>query len=186
MSRSGQCYRKIIFPYVLFVFALVQTTQAQPAAAQDNGCPDQQEVMTRYSLYWENFKNENFEEALPDLRWILDNCPGYPRDKDQNFDRAIKAYDALANKAGDAATKRAYLDSALVIFDRAIPELKAVGAQVDECDWHRDKGRFIQKYLDVLEDQKAEAIEAYRRAYDCNPQGLDAYYLDVLLSNYYT
>ncbi len=139
-----------------------------------------------YSLYYENFKNENYTDALPDLHWILDNAPGFSRNKDINFDRAVTAYEKLAEQETDAAMKRVYLDSVLAMFDRAVPTIKGIGGEIDEFQWTRDKGRFIQKNLDILEDQKSEAIESYRRAYDLDPARLDPYYLDVLISDFYT
>ena len=139
-----------------------------------------------YSLYYENFKNENYQDALPDLHWILDNAPGFLKKKDTNFDRAVTAYKALAEQETDAAMKRVYLDSVLAMFDRAVPAIQGIGGEIDEFQWTRDKGRFIQQNLDALEDQKGVAIEAYRKAYDLDPARLDPYYLDVLISDYYT
>ena len=139
-----------------------------------------------YSLYYENFKNENYKDALPDLHWILDNAPGFQRNKDTNFDRAVKAYEALAEQAENAEEKRVYLDSVLAMYDRAVPTIQGIGGEIDEFEWTRNKGRFIQKYLDDLDDHKEEAIESYRKAYDLDPARLDPYYLDVILSDHYT
>ena len=139
-----------------------------------------------YSLYYENFKNENYKDALPDLHWILDNAPGFLKKKDTNFDRAVTAYKALAEQETDAVMKRAYLDSVLSMFDRAVPAIQGIGGEIDEFQWTRDKGRFIQQNLDVLEDQKSVAIESYRKAYELDSKRLDPYYLDVLISDYYT
>ncbi|HMB91630.1 MAG TPA: hypothetical protein VKP65_12330 [Rhodothermales bacterium] len=182
MKRLGLTYWTGFFAFFLLALAVT----AAPAAAQDNGCPDQQEVALHYSLYYENFKNDNFSDALPDLHWVLENCPGFPRDKDTNFERAVEAYEGLAESADSPEQKRAYLDSALVMFDRAVPTLQGVGAEVDEFQWTRDKGRFIQNHLDDLDDMKGEVIKAYRKIYELDPKRTDAYYIDFVLSDYYS
>ena len=184
MYRSGTRSWNLPMSLALVVLVLLGTTRTQPAVAQAGGVD--QEAAMHYSLYYENYKNENYQDALPDLHWILENAPGFPKNKDTNFDRAVKAYEALAESAEDAATKRVRLDSALAIHDRAVPTIKGLGGEIDEFEWARDKGRFIQKHLDALDDRKGEAIESYRKAYDLDPARLDAYYLDVLISDHYT
>lgn len=139
-----------------------------------------------YSLYYENYKNENYEDALPDLLWILENEPGFPKARDVNFERGIDVYEALAESAESAEDKRMHLDSALVLFDRVVPTIKELGGDIDEFEWTRNKGRFIQEHLDVLDDLKGDAIQAYRKAYELDPTRLDPYYLDVIISDHYT
>ena len=184
MYRSGSRSWQFLSLCALVVLVLAASTRVQPAAAQAGGVD--QEAAMHYSLYYENFKNENYKDALPDLHWILDNAPGFLKKKDTNFDRAVTAYKALAEQETDAAMKRVYLDSVLAMFDRAVPAIQGIGGEIDEFQWTRDKGRFIQQNLDALEDQKGVAIEAYRKAYDLDPARLDPYYLDVLISDYYT
>ena len=184
MYRSGSRSWKLPMSFALVVFVVVGTTRTHPAAAQTGGVD--QEAAMHYSLYYENFKNQNYQDALPDLHWILENAPGFLRNKDINFDRAVKSYEALAEQETDGAMKRVYLDSVLAMFDRAVPTIKGIGGEIDEFEWTRDKGRFIQRHLDALDDQKGEAIQSYRKAYDLDPARLDAYYLDVILSDHYT
>ena len=184
MYRSGSRSWHFLSLCTLAALVLAASARTQPAAAQA-GDVDKEAAM-HYSLYYENFKNENYKDALPDLHWILDNAPGFLKKKDTNFDRAVTAYEALAKQETDPAMKRAYLDSVLSMFDRAVPAIKGIGGEIDEFQWTRDKGRFIQQNLDVLEDQKGMAIESYRKAYDLDPKRLDPYYLDVLISDYYT
>ncbi len=184
MYRSGSRSWKLPVSFALVVFVVVGTTRTQPAAAQAGGID--QEAAMHYSLYYENFKNENYQDALPDLHWILDNAPGFLKNKDTNFDRAVKVYEALAEQAESADEKRKHLDTVLELYDRAVPTIQGLGGEIDEFEWTRDKGRFIQRHLDALDDQKGVAIESYRKAYDLDPARLDAYYLDVILSDHYT
>ncbi len=184
MYRSDYHPWKFLSGSTLAVLILAATLWTQPAAAQAGGVD--QEAAMHYSLYYENFKNENYKDALPDLHWILDNAPGFLKNKDTNFKRAVTAYEALAEQEADAGMKRAYLDSVLAMYDRAVPTIQGINGEIDEFEWTRNKGRFIQKHLDALEDRKGEAIDSYKKAYELDSARLDPYYLDVLLSDYYT
>ncbi|NBC16604.1 MAG: hypothetical protein GVY18_04710, partial [Bacteroidetes bacterium] len=148
---------------VLLGLLVTGLVRAQPAAAQtsDEEISDQDKAI-HYSLYYENYKNENYTDALSDLRWILDKAPAYPRNKDTNFERAVEIYEAMAERAESPEDSRAWLDSALVIFDTAVPRLEELGAEVDKFVWLRDKGRFIQTHKDELPDLQDQAIAAYR------------------------
>ena len=138
-----------------------------------------------YSLYYENFKNKNYLDGLGDLVWILQNDPGFPRGRDINFERAVTAYEALALAAEDPDVQRGYLDSAIVIFDRAVPAMQAIGGEVDEFEWTLEKGRFIQKHIDKLGDLSDLVEASYMKAYGLDAKRVDPYYLDVVLNARY-
>ncbi len=160
---------------------LVYTVQAQPAAAQT--APEEQEKLVKYSLYYEDFKNGNYESALPNLRWILENAPAFHgpgRLSDVNYERAIALYDSLASKTGS----RDWLDSALVLFDNAVPVLTEAGAEVDEYLWTFNKARFIQNHAEQLPDLQDEALVLYRKAYDLAPDRIQPYYIYLLIQDY--
>jgi len=145
----------------------------------------QQKKLVEYSLYYEYFKAKSYVDSRPHLDWILANAPAFPRNKDQNFDRGVTLYEALAEAAEDPADKRALLDSALAILDRAIPVMEAAGGEIDRFEWYLKKGRFIQKFVQDLDDVKDEAIEAYWAAYQLKPTELNSYYIDVLIGDLY-
>ncbi len=142
--------------------------------------------LKNYTLYWENFKAKNYVDAQPYLHWILQNDPAFHRNDDRNFDRGVELYAALADAEADPTNKRAHLDSALAILDRAVPVMQAAGGEIDEFEWTLRKGRFIQVRIDVLEDIKDQAIEAYWACYRLDPMNLDPYYLNVLVGDLYT
>ncbi|HMB91631.1 MAG TPA: hypothetical protein VKP65_12335 [Rhodothermales bacterium] len=170
---------------VLFAFMpLIVATMVRPALAQDDGCPPEDELKLHYTLYFEPFKSQNYEDALPELHWMLQNCPGFPVNDDRNFERAVESYEALAEQADEADVKRAYLDSALVMFDFAIPTLQRVGAEVDEFQWTRDKGRFIQNHLDDLSDLEDEIVKSYKKTYDLDPHRIQPYYIEYILNDW--
>ena len=144
-----------------------------------------QETRVHYSLYYENFKNENYRDALPDLVWILYNSPGFNRNNDINFRRAVETFQALADEEEDGTAKRAWLDSALVHYDRVIPVLSELEADFDPFTWTRNKGRFIQTNLNELPDLRSNMITAYRAAYEMDGKRIDPYYLDVIINDLY-
>lgn len=160
----------------LLVATLVAIAPVNSAFAQAEQQPSEQDVAMHYSLYWEDFKNQNFESALPNLKWILDNAPGFPNENDRNFRRAIDAYEALAEN------DPSYLDSALVVFDEVVPTLESAGIEVDQQRWLINRGRFIQTHSDYFDNAQAQVAEAYQKAYELNPESLDAYYVNFLIS----
>ena len=122
---------------------------------------DQEKAMY-YSLYYEDFKNENYEGALPNLRWILQNAPGFPRNNDRNFERAVTVFEKIAQSREDAGERQAYFDSALVILDTAVSRLQDAGADVSERDWLFEKGKFIQENEADLADLQPLVGDLYR------------------------
>jgi len=167
----------------LLIFLTVTLTVV-PAMRAQNSQGDQ-ETRIHYSLYYENFKNENYRDALPDLVWILYNAPSFNRNNDINFRRSIELYQALADAEDDATMKRVWLDSALVQYNRVIPVLSELEADFDSFIWIRNKGRFIQTNINELGDLRPQMIESYQAAYQMEPQRIDPYYLDMIISDTY-
>lgn len=165
---------------------LVFMGQAPAAFAQasDSAEVTEQDKAVHYSLYYENFKNESFESTLPDLRWIIEHAPEYPRNDDRNYERLKDTYVGLAKQAEDAEMRKAYLDSALTVFDTAIPAMKEAGIEFNERTWLINKGRFIQNNAEDLGDHLAEVPAIYLQAYEMNPEGLDPYYVKVIIDDY--
>jgi tetratricopeptide (TPR) repeat protein len=149
----------------------------QSATAQAQ-VPSEDQIKMHYSLYFEDFRNQNFERSLPNLHWILEHAPGFPNDNDRNFRRLIEAYEGLAE------TEPAYLDSALVTFDEAVPALRAANIEVDEVRWLINKGRFIQTHGTHFDNAQSMAAEAYLEAYEKVGGEIDPYYVMYLISDF--
>jgi len=173
-----------MYRHAFFGTSLILTLLLFPLALYAQSNMNQESAM-HYSLYYENFKNKNYADALPDLLWILKHDPGFHRNTDINFERAVTTYEGLAETTEDAAQKTGYLVAGLAIHDRVLPVMDSLGGEVDAFTWTLDKGRYIQKHLDYLEEFKADAITAYRTAYRMQPDEMDPYYLDVLLGDLY-
>lgn len=167
----------LILVYLTFSL-LSEPLLAQPAGAS-------KETRIHYSLYYENYKSKNYKDALPNLIWILENAPGFPRNKDTNFDRAVTVYESLAEQEEDETKKAEFLNEAVALHDKAIEAIQSIEGEIDVFEWTRDKGRFIQKHLDFLGEHKEEAVASYRKAYDIDSKRIDPYYLDVIIGDMY-
>ena len=172
----------------LLVIALL----SNPVLAQAQECGDEVDSTAKlqnYSLYYESFKNKDFASSLPYLKWMLACAPGFAgpgKNDDRNFDRAVDAYQGLSDATEDAGMKRAYLDTALVLFDTAVPVLTEAGADVNEQEWIFNKGRFIQKNAAVLEDLQGDVGALYKTVYDNEPSQLNplSYYVNVIITDF--
>lgn len=150
-------------------------------SAQSGGHPDSPK---NYSLYYEDFKNKNYENAMPSLRWILANDPGFPRNSDKNFERAVEAYRELGMLQETEELRRVYLDSSLIILDTAVARLQEVGADVDEFEWTLEKGKFIFENLEHLPDLEPAIAGQYLKAFELDPKKLNTYYLEYILADF--
>ena len=164
---------------------------ALPQSANAQDCPaeyDANESAVNYSLYWESFKNKDYETALPYLKWVLKCDPGFAGNKkdDRNYERATQLYEGLASQASDATLKRALLDTALVYFDTAVPALQEAGVEISEAEWILNKARFIQKNVDDLPDLQQDAGGMYREVFNMDPTLLEpkAYYINAIIQDY--
>jgi tetratricopeptide (TPR) repeat protein len=166
--------KTLVSGLIAAVLLLMATSVDRPASAQSD------ERAMNFSLYWEAFKNSDYTFGLPYLHWILENAPGYPNDSDRNYRKLVEAHQALAAKASDATARRAHLDSALVAMDKAVPALRAAGAEVEEYDWIIMKGRFLQENEQHLQNLQGQVYEQYMKAYRMRPDATDEYYLNFI------
>ncbi len=182
MKNRYNTLRLAVFLGISGMFLPALSAYAQDAGTQEK--PTQQDILVHYSLYYEDFKNGNYESALPNLRWILEHAPGFSRNTDKNFDRAVKVYEELAMAAEDEATRRAYLDSALLMFDKAVPTIKDIGGTIDEFEWVRNKGNFILKHREDLPDMVDSVAVYFRKAWELDPQRTQLFYIEYIIRDY--
>jgi len=166
----------------LAMLVLLATLAPQTVAAQSDD-PEEREIRRNYSLYWEDFQNENYAMALPNLQWILDNAPQFPRDDDRNFRRAIEAHENLAERADDEEARMEHLREALDLLENAPERIKELELGHDEFRWARMYGRFLQMYgrhFDADELPKTE-VDAYLAAYELDHERLDPYFIERIV-----
>jgi|AntRauTorcE11898_2_1112593.scaffolds.fasta_scaffold04585_2 tetratricopeptide (TPR) repeat protein len=143
-----------------------------------------------YSIFYQNYKNEQYEEALNVGRWILKGMPrsieGYPAFSLQtNLDRLATIYTEIAAQKQDPSLKATYLDSADMMYDKAFAEFSE--DEIDYYQWHLNRGRFYFDNADTFENSDAMVNKEYMAAYELSPNKIvktaDGYYMRVMLNN---
>lgn len=186
MTRTPSPHARFIgIPVVaLLVLFLGATVGAQPLAAQSNDDePSESDIRRYYSLYWEDFQNENYAMALPNLTWILENAPQFPRDDDRNFRRAVRAHQSVAEDADTEEERMEHLNKALDILENAPERIEDLGLEHDAYRWARIYGRFLQvnaRYFSEDELPTTE-VDKYLSAYEMDPERMDPYYINRIV-----
>ncbi len=172
----------------LALFALLFAGLAPTASAQSEDeivcSDDRNEKAIHYTLYYESFKAEDYETALPDLEWILECDPTFTGTTpgDRNLRRAVDLYAALATRTDDPAQQQAYLAEAMTILDEATSILQDAGVEVQPHEYMLRKGRFIQNNSELLADQQDMVYDVYLEAFETAPDSLSDYYINYLAS----
>jgi tetratricopeptide (TPR) repeat protein len=185
---NGQAMRSVVCTLTIRTMALAAVCAGllglafapQSTWAQDSG-PSQQEKAMHYSLYYENFKNDNFKSARKDLMWVLDNAPGFPKTDQRNYKRAVELYLGLAEQAENDKKRSAYLDTAATYLTTSIEKMEAKGLEYDKYEWELEKGRFMEQFGTALPNDVEglqSAVAHYRKAFDLAPTEINAYYID--------
>ena len=176
-----------VFALSLGATLLVFGSWVSPAQAQDSQ-PSQQQKAMHYSLYYENFKNEDFQSAKSDLLWIVDNAPGFPKGDDRNFERKFELYKGLAQQASNDEKRMAYLDTAATVLSTAPQMMEERGLTYEPFEWEILKGRFLQEYEDALPNLSSTSLETpvthYRKAFDLAPMEINPYYIQQVIRAY--
>ncbi len=147
--------------------------------------------LNAYSVFYENYRSGSYDMALQFGRWIIESkpktIPGNPRfSLETQFDRMIKVYTGVAKKQEDPAMKEAYIDTAEALFDEVFETFSE--DEIDEFEWHQEKGLFYQQNNDIIENGLQKAIDEYEKAYKMDPERFttmgDGYYAQALLGFY--
>jgi len=169
------------FCLALLVLAVPSTAQAQ------NSEPSRQEKLMHYSLYYENYKNENYKSARSDLLWVLKNAPGVPEGDSDNYSRAVKLYEGLAKQASSEKDREAYLDTAATYLATAPKKMEKKGIEFSRYEWEILQGRFVEKHQESL-PKNTEGLKSpishYRKAFELAPKKVNSYYIQQVLQSY--
>lgn len=173
--------RPILTLALLLGVAAVAPASAASAQSQPECTDDEQQIRIRYSLYFENFRMEDYEAALPDLEWILACAPGFAGnvEDDRNFRRAVELHEALAERT-TGPERRAHLERALAYIEQAVPRLEEAGVEVDPYFWILRRGRFLQIHAETFPGREEEVCQLYEQAFEMRPDEIDDFYLQVI------
>ncbi|MDZ7716338.1 MAG: hypothetical protein U5J95_09020 [Balneolaceae bacterium] len=142
-----------------------------------------------YSIFYENYRSNAYEEAIKFGRWIWKGMPkeieGYSRfDLATNLDRLTKVYTKYAQSLEDPSLRTAYLDTTQIIYQKAFDNLSD---EINLYDWHFNRGRFYQQNANYIDNGMSKAVADYKRAFEENPEKLtnqsNGYYLKILLQH---
>jgi len=141
------------------------------------------------SLFDENVRNEQFKDALRYGRWLIEYRPKTMEDHpnyrgDRNFRRMTQVYEGIAGQQSDPSLREAYIDSALIMYDRAIAIFDE--DEIDHYQWGFNRARFIQSNQRDIENGRILTMEEYARLYELDPQRFieagDGYFINYLVS----
>ncbi len=172
----------LVLTGILFLSSSV--LQAQSEVSPPDGLPE----AAAYSIFYENYKNDNYASAIRYGRWIWRGMPetiqGYSRfNLETNLNRLVTVYSELANEKEDPSQRSAYLDTTQMIFEKVFTELDT--SKYDQFNWHLDYGRYFQQNSDFIDNAMPQAAEQYQKAFDKNPEKFtnlaDGYYVQVMI-----
>lgn len=161
--------------------------QSETASASP---PSGMSEVEAYSIYYENYRDDSYEGAIRFGRWIWKGMPesieGYPRfDLKRQVGRLVTSYSKVAENKQDPSLKEAYVDTALMIFDKAFEKFTDENTRYD---WYIRRGRLYQTHSSVLDNASLKAAEDYANAFKVNPEEFttfgQGYYIKVLLQEY--
>lgn len=161
---------------------LLRAQTAQP--------PNGMGELAAYSIFYENYKNEDYESAIRFGSWIYKNMPrtlrGYPKfELDRNLGRLVRAYGEVAETQEEPGLRSAYLDTALIIFDKVFNEFNE--DEIDMFEWHFQQGRFFQEHSTFITDGLTKAYQKYEELFEMDPERFaklgDGYYVQITVQN---
>lgn len=180
--RSGWLWAvAMVFLAVPAVPVSSQAQESPPPLARAQDIPH--EVLVKNSLAASEIKNENYESALPHLRWLLDNAPTV-YNSERIHRRAVTAYSAVADSTTDDSLKAAYLDTAFTILRTAPITFEDGGVDYDRTRWDLDFGNFLVKYRGRIDGPDDRAVDHFRAAYESDPENTDPYYIKMIVREY--
>lgn len=178
---------------IILGFALIGASAANSQDSQVEP-PGGLSPIEAYSVYLTNYQNDDYKGAIEYGRWIWQGMPhsiqGHSRfSLETNLNRLIRSYRNLAQNITDPSVRSAYVDTALMIFDKAITEFQD-SEEVDLFEWHFDKGRFIQENSDFIDNATTKAAAEYQEAFEIDAERLtksgEGYYVRVILQEMVT
>lgn len=162
--------------------SIAQNEDVQPPMGLDQ--------LSAYSIYYENYKNQEYEGAIRYGRWIYKGMPqklkGYSRfNLETNLDRLITAYSEVAKQKQDPSVRSAYLDTAQVIFEKVYSEFGE--DEINMFEWKFKQARFLQENSDFIDNAMTKAYKIYMDLFQQDPERFtkqgDGYYVQVTLQN---
>ncbi len=137
-----------------------EVEEARPTpCAMFRDAPDPDAAETDYVLYRDQLRLGNWNEAFSYWRRVFEEAPAADGKRTTVFTDGVKLYGLLANEAKDTASKKVYIDTIMMIFDK-----------MDEC--YHDGGRvtglkaFELYYKYPYYKSRKEIYELFKKSID--------------------
>lgn len=144
----------------------------------------QPDIRTNFSLGSENYRNQDYCAAYPYLKAVLAEEPLYTGEEpdDRNYLRMATVYEAFAAQVDSTnqAEQKAYLDSALATRAEGVAAMRAAGITFDPYLRDLREGFFYFQNSAYYPDAEERQFEAFRRAFEAQPDSLEDWYLSQL------
>ena len=131
----------------LLGFLLLSSSLTQAQANCQDAPPDGLSPLAAYSLFYENFRNGEYEFALRYGKWMAcakpEQLQGNPQfSLEKQYSRLVKIYDEIGRTKEDPALRSAHVDTALTLLNESL-ELFGTNPE-SRYDIIFDRGRFYQ------------------------------------------
>ena len=144
----------------------------------------QETTRSNFSLGSENYRNDDYCAAYPYMKWLLANDPLFTGEEpdDRTYLRMASIYEDFAANVDSTnqAERKLYLDSALAIRAEGVAAMNREGITFDPYLRDLREGFFYFQNADVYEDAETRQFEAFRRAFEAQPDSLEDWYLTQL------
>lgn len=176
---------------ILFTILLIGLPINAFAQEEQSDPPYGMTELEAYSLFYENYRNEDFEMAKTYGEWILEALPNEIEGHadyslETQFVRFINVYANLAEEETDPSEEERFMEKAIGIFD----DVREIfdEDEIDRFEWVLREGRFYQENHQHFDNGAQKAFDMYERAFDKDPERFaeesDGFYVNLLLDNY--
>ncbi len=129
----------------------IQDPTGNPPGYSGRWGPDSLETIKNYSLYREFYKQGALQDALPYWRFVMDNAP---KARKTPYIDGWNMYEDLAEATTNEATKKAYIDSMLMMYDK---RMEYFGQEGEMSAW---KALKVKKHLPDNKELYNELVQA--------------------------
>lgn len=146
----------------------------------------QETTRANFSLGSENYRNGDYCAAYPYMKWLLANDPLFTGEEpdDRTYLRMASIYEDFAAQVDSTnqAERKAYLDSALAIREAGVEAMEEADIAFDPYLRDLREGFFYYQNADLYEDAEEMQFEAFRRAFEAQPDSVEDWYLTQLFN----
>ena len=146
------------------------TTKADTLPKNEYGCvkwgPDSSKTVEKLSLYYEYYKQDDYDEALQHVRYVYDNAPGT---KEYPYVHGLKMYKTKLKQAKDKELKKKLTDTLMALYDQ---RLRCFGPENDDV-----LGRKAISMVQYQKDSTEKIYQTFRKSKEIAGDKWESYFL---------